>query len=213
MLKPFKPQTAAQPIRKASPFSRIRDAQVPSYKSPFFTAREVVNVRGEVVKVDGHYTIQILRCKYVSGLKGEYFIVEGKVLESDVETLQAGSTASWRQSLTGQYPNVAMGNILQFCLAALQIQIEDKVEAGVATQALCARWQELTGSSAEPEEILEVICSKQNPLRGFCVELTCSHKVTKAGKDFTVHSWAISRVTPPDLGDDEQAEYEVDAAQ
>lgn len=132
--------------------------------------------RGTPLSV-GKFKVEITKCQVLrTRAKGDAFIVEFKILESsDTVKHPLGSIRSWYQSL--QDSTIAFGEIKAFAAAVLGIPPSDK--EAIRTKV-----------DPEIETIMERAISAEQALKGAKVAVECTHKLTKAGKDFTRHDWA-----------------------
>lgn len=121
---------------------------------------------------EGHkYLLEIADVKMITSRKGDnLFCAEFVIHESDDPKLGPGFKPSW---LTNLKQDAAMGNIIVFVGAVNGIDSRDEpsLRANVT------------------EDVLEVVVSPKNPLRGRYVQVITKNKKTKAGNDFTMHYW------------------------
>jgi hypothetical protein len=105
--------------------------------------------------------------------RGKLFIVETTVNESDNPNIKAGEQRNWVQSfaLPSALPRIKtfIGTAMGLCP---QKQLKE-INAQIGT-VIC---EEAVGS--------------QNPLGGKKLKLSCTSKITRAGKDFVQHTWGI----------------------
>jgi len=130
-----------------------------------FTGIEKANPsEGGVYIVPGNYTVEVQKVKTgKTRANRNFFVVECKVLESDVALRPRGIDVSWMVMLD---QDSALGNIKQFCATATGSEMEDIDEAGV-----------------------EAVVGDDNPLKGTKLQIQATNIVTKAGRDFTKVRW------------------------
>lgn len=138
-------------------------------RSGLFTGANEAKVGGGgVYFLDGIYRVEVVRAFVMQSRKKEdLFIAEFKILESDNDARRAGMRCSWCVSLK---QDAALGNIKGFVAAATDTDPEDDQED----------W----------EEAIEMAVSKDNPLAGAIVDLEATTVKTRAGNDFTKHTWS-----------------------
>lgn len=119
---------------------------------------------GGIYFLAGLYKVEVEKVFTLRSRKGDdLFIVECKILESNVAARAVGSKASWVVSLS---QDSALGNIKGFCLAA----------SGDPETVI-------------DEAAVEFAVSSVNPLAGTVLDLQCTDILTRAGKPFTLHKW------------------------
>jgi hypothetical protein len=129
----------------------------------------------------GTYKVEIEEVKLKTARDGvEVFIISAKVLESTNSERPAGCKASQVIKLRPDLMDTALSNIKQFLGTAMGIANPDLYvpEDG---QDLAEFW----------EQSFELAVSSDQPLEGLQLGLNCTNKLTKAGKDFTVHNWSM----------------------
>jgi hypothetical protein len=120
---------------------------------------------GGVYWLPGQYVVEIAKVAVVEGRKGdEFFVVEGKNIQSNNPERPVGATCSW---VVNTDLDAAPGNIKQFISAAGQCD-----------------------ASEVDEDSVEASISSDNPLCGEKVSLTVVTIKTKAGNDFSKHVWS-----------------------
>lgn len=131
---------------------------------------------------EGVFLVQLKKSFGKKGFKGETFIAELKVLESDNEKIKVGTTRSFVQKLSPhEYPEMAYGNVADFMRHGL------------------ASWMDAAGMDRPksvddidlPDDVADAICSEDNPIQDIVLVLECTTIVTKKGNDFTKHKWAV----------------------
>lgn len=117
---------------------------------------------GGVYWLPGQYLIEVQVVKLVEGRKGdEFFIVEGKNIESSNPDRPTGALCAW---VVNTDLDAAPGNIKSFLKAATEA---DEVD----------------------EEGIDAAISSDNPLAKSQVRLSVVTIKTKAGNDFNKHVW------------------------
>jgi hypothetical protein len=133
---------------------------------------------GNVYFLHGIYKVEVLEVKLLRSRKREdLYIVEVLILESDNPERKPGMKASWVVNLK---QDAALGNIKGFLGSALGV---DPYDAEALKEAFLENGKDTT------EAVAEQSVSADNPLKGTALKLTCINKKTKAGMDFTVHTW------------------------
>lgn len=138
----------------------------------FDNIREAKVSNSGVYFLPGLYRVKITECKMIeSRKKVDMIVVEAMILESDVPTRKPGTKAAWVLNMT---IDAAMGNFKGFLAAAMGQDPSDEEEVD---------------KLVTKEAALRAI-SDENPLEGVELRLVCVNKVTKEGKDFTLHQWS-----------------------
>lgn len=115
----------------------------------------------------GEYLVKINAIKYNKGFKGEFYIIECILEESDNEKMIVGRT--YNQVINLSRKETGPGNVKAFLAAALDVDPKDE----------SVKWGELA----------EKACSEENPFAGLQMRLKTFERQTKAGGVFTVHQW------------------------
>lgn len=139
----------------------------------------------------GNYLFKVNRVKAIESQapgKDSFFVAELKVIESeavedDIKPNRPGSDASWLVELPGEYPDLALGNIKAFLLAAYGSLAAAAGEEGPESD------DDIDDGAAE-----EAV-SEENPLAGVYVEGRAYHKKTNKNGVFTRINWGV----PTDL--------------
>lgn len=152
--------------RKKSWRERIAGAK-PSEKKPWV--------------IPGLFTVDLEACKMVESQNGdECFVVETRMVESNVDERPVGGEMSWVVNLDGKFPESAAGRVKAFILAATGFDDGDLDE----------------------EEFMklvdEIVDEKKNPLAGTRMRLEATHNDSKT---FTRTTW--SKLRDPQAADDE----------
>lgn len=147
---------------------------------------------------DHHFKIQILKVVSKDGRDDDYFIIEGKVLESDCDKQGPGFCAS---QVIGESADMAPGNVADFLRASWAVYSRDP-ENGL---------DELDPNNDEDwediEDMYEAAAGEDNLLMDTIVYLKTKGIITKEKKNpFTVHKWSADR--PDSWGDEEVEEDE-----
>lgn len=148
-------------------WSRIKDAQVFG--------------RGQYLK-PGNYKLRVLKMFTIrTRKKGDAFIVDFEVIESDNPEIKVGSTRNWYQGLGDE--DIAFPAIKEFMLRLFGFEedegdeeFEDSLDELLET---CAddKWK-----NEEDED---------HPLHGKTIAVECYMKETQKGNPFTVHNWSV----------------------
>jgi hypothetical protein len=135
---------------------------------------------------DHHFKIAIVKCVDKDGRDDDYFIVEGRVLESDCPKQQEGYCASQVVKLSR---DTAAGNVANFLRAAYGVFSTDP-ENGLdpLDPEDDDDWEDLG-------EMYNVACGEDNVLSNIEVYLKTTGIITDKGKGhpFTVHKWSMDR--------------------
>jgi hypothetical protein len=130
---------------------------------------------GGIYWLPGRYLVEIDTVKLFESRKGkDLFIVVGKNIESDNEERPIGSKPSWVVSLD---QDAAPGNIKGFFAAVLGVNHTDLGDDD---------WQKVWSRATDED----------NPLCGFVAKLECVMIKTRAGNDFTKHTWTAHDELP-----------------
>ncbi len=130
----------------------------------FDTIKEAKISGGGVYLKPGHYKVEICDIKSLMSFKKQpLYIVEVKILESNVPELAPGMHASWCVNLNDA---PAMGNIKAFIVAATKCEEEEVTP-----------------------EVAELTCSEAQPLRGYELRGEVAEVTTKKGTPFSKHFW------------------------
>jgi hypothetical protein len=137
--------------------------------------------RGSYLPPDGVYYLKVNRTLTKDTQRsGPAFIAEFTVIHSEHDAVTDGQKKSWFQGLKDK--NVAFPAILEFMAALLGIDVKDK-EAFDDFKGKIKPILKEAGNYDGPDE--------DHPLHGETIKVTTWSKETNAGKDFTVHDWAI----------------------
>lgn len=127
---------------------------------------------GGVYFLPGVYKVRVKKVHMLqSRKKDDLYIVEADILESNNSDRPPGSFASW---LVNMKHDAALGNIKGFLAACNGIDAAD---------------QEKIDEEID-DDVADYSISEDNPLAGTEVELICTNIKTKAGGDFTLHTWS-----------------------
>lgn len=118
----------------------------------------------------GRYAVEITKCKDVEGRSGDlFFIVELKIQESDNSAVSVGAAYSQVIKFNNDMGPI---NVKRFILAANGFDPNDAAN-----------------DDEVGEDEVEFVLSEEQPLAGLVMDLQCDMIKTKAGKDFTKHTW------------------------
>lgn len=152
--------------------------------------REEKNEKGETIQVfdrEANYRVQIRRCLYKVARppkKGEYYIAEFTVLESDNPKIPTGSRRTWMQSMDTDAGSTAVPAFVFACLGLDRGNAEDlakikKVEADDELASLIA---------STLEDPTDNAC--ENALKEFEVNVVVREIITKQKQQkFNLHVW------------------------
>ena len=139
------------------------------------------STQGGLYFAPGNYTAQIQRCKMIRTLAGEdAFVVEFRVIKSDVAVLGPGSEPSYYVGMGGKYPALSLGNVA------------DLMRAGLAALAISAGEEHPPIKQIELDTLTcESITGADNILAGVILDVYAFNKPTKDGSDFTRIKWRV----------------------
>jgi hypothetical protein len=133
----------------------------------------------------GNYLLQIKAVKEQKSEFGnrKFFIAEVRVVESkktdpEIEPNGVDTEPSWLVELPGKYPELALGNIKNFLLAAYGSQAE-------------AEGEDAPGEDDIDEAAAEAAVDEDNPLEGTYIAAQAFQKKTRGGGDFTRINFSI----------------------
>jgi len=150
------------------------------------TAEAELSERGIYLTAGGTYLLEVKKTIFKTTRKsGDAFIVEFRVVESDMPQHRPGSRATWFQSLRDR--SVALPSIKAFMLALFQIESGD------------LETPEVQGFLATLDETLMEACETETMFEGHRVRVSTEAVVTKKGLDFTRHNWGSWEGQQPDL--------------
>lgn len=135
--------------------------------------------KGVYLDAGGDFLLEVNKCivKHTRG-KGDAFIVEFKVLESNKEKNTVGSKCSWYQGITNT--DVAWPAIKEFTYALLGKDYSNKDDRKYCEEKI----------DPKIEELVDAAVGDDNKFKGMKVRVQTSSKITKEKKvDFTVHTW------------------------
>lgn len=141
----------------------------------------------------GNYVVKLGTVDFKSTRKGDAFIVETEVVESDCASRGAGSRPSYVVMIKREYFETCMGDIKAFAAAILGIDNADAYNDPVteADRKNTPQGQDpqITANNRFWEEALEYLVSPSQPSKGTTIRVNCTLRTTKAGKVFTKHIW------------------------
>lgn len=121
--------------------------------------------RGGCYPEPGVYDVEIAKCKRIETKeKQPAFVVELNILRSGNEKRPVGTTMDWFVDVSKLS---SPGNIADFCLAAFTALGQKTTSAELSS------------------EVIKLVTSEANPLRGAKLRLVATMIKTRAGKDFT----------------------------
>lgn len=127
---------------------------------------------GGIYVEPGAYVVEILKCKAGSGRKGDFFVVECLIHESNNPARPVGSTMDWFVDMRHE---PSPGNIVAFVMAAMKCE---KTEV--------------------TKEAVLIVTSERQPLKGLKMRMTAANIVTKEKKqNFTKVKWAALETVAP----------------
>jgi hypothetical protein len=135
--------------------------------------------QGGIFFKQGNYVVEIKKVENRTTRKGDTFIIETEILESDNPERPAGCKPSQVIVFKPDIIETQMGDVKQFIGAVLGIEDADSYvpEDG---QDLDSFW----------EEALEGAIGDDQPCAGVKLRLNCTNRATKAGGNFTKHVWS-----------------------
>lgn len=120
----------------------------------------------------GEYVVRLQAIKHIqTRMQKDAFVVETRIVESNVDKLPAKSECSWMVTMD---KDAAPGNIVGFVVAATGCTPEEVDEAGVLA-----------------------LVGKDQPLAGHFMRISAFNKPTRDGKPFTRVKWQM--LTPEEL--------------
>lgn len=141
--------------------------------------------QGNYFPQDGSFKLRVIRSFTIkTRTKGDAFIVDFEVLESNHDEVKQGDTKNWYRSL--QDPDIAFGNIKEFMMALLSIDDLDEDEMASFEEELPGLMEE-AGSDEWNSKKMDV---EEHPLNGRTIGLETRGVLTREGKEFTVHDWS-----------------------
>ena len=153
--------------------------------------KDARSTQGGVYFTPGRYpVVQVLRCKMIKTQeRHDAFIAECRILvaddtytkkEGEEAPLQAGDEPALYVDMDGKYPDLSLGNVMDF------------MRAGLASLA------EQHGQEHPPVEQIEVgkdeansVTGAENLLAGVLLSVTAFNKPTREGRNFTRIKWAV----------------------
>lgn len=147
-----------------SAFKGFDEAKV-SQRNPNFPAGE-------------NFLVEVEACKLVTNHQGQdFFVIEAEVLESSTNAMKPGTVGAQVIGIPGKY-RMGFSNVKAFLAAANGIDPSnnDAVEAALGGE--------------QGMQVAAFAVSDDNPLAGVKLRLRTSLTQTKAGNDFTIHSWS-----------------------
>lgn len=131
----------------------------------------------------GTYKVKIHEVsQLVSRKKKDLVIIEAEILESDVPARPKGTR--WSQVLNFTDHEAAPANFKQFLCAANGVDADNDEEVEAFDKKM-AKFGGLDGLG-------ELAVGKDNPMKGIVMPLVCANVTTKAGNDFTTHTWGLA---------------------
>ena len=130
----------------------------------------------------GKYKLKLLKCFTLETRnKGDAFIAEFEVLESDNDDIQVGSTKNWYQGVRDK--DIAFSSIKEFMKYLMQVDESDE-----------ENWEEFEEKLPEimediSQEKFKQLDAEDHPLHGRLINVECYMKKTREENDFTVHKW------------------------
>jgi hypothetical protein len=110
----------------------------------------------------GNYKVSIIKVITKTKLDGgNAFIGECKVLESDNPEVPVGSQQSFYRDLNSKFPDMVLKQIAGFVLAACEARDGAEAPEGVS------------------DELMDHVCSEENPLAGAKLNVRAIEKVSK----------------------------------
>lgn len=135
---------------------------------------------------DQHFKIAIIKCIDKEGRDDDYFIIEGRVVDSDCEKQGEGYCASQVIKLS---LDTAPGNTADFLRPAYSVFSQDPENGLEPLDVDCEEdWEEL-------EDMYNVACGEDNVLMDTEIYLKTTGIITDKGKGhpFTIHKWYTDR--------------------
>ena len=130
---------------------------------------------GGVYFLVGLYRVEIERVLTKRSRKGaDLFIVETTILESNNSDRPEGISCSW---IVNRSNDAALGNIKKFLAATQGLDPADPDNEDQINEEVTA-------------DVVEFAVSDENPLEGIVLDLEATNIKTRAGGDFTLHTWS-----------------------
>lgn len=130
--------------------------------------------------VPGLYTLRVRNTLDKTTRKGRAFIVEFEVVESSNSTHYPGQRVTWFQKLLDL--NIAMGAIKEFCGAVFEKDLAVEADRHAFDTQIAPS---LAG-------IMEK-ATTENSLAGAVIRCEVTQVKTKAGTDFSRHTWMVAK--------------------
>lgn len=135
---------------------------------------------------NGSFVVDIQRCVTNSGIKGNFYIIEFEIVESDHPQMRPGTLASQRIKMNTSAP----GNIKNFLKAAV-IGAGLVSSAEEADEALGCEYDKKGNVTRDNgQEVAIASVSEDNPFANTRLRVRTKGVNTKTGGRFTVHSWS-----------------------
>lgn len=165
-----------------NPFGGIGNQAAPNRRGQFFQYNED--------KTPARYLVDITSIKHQSGAKGQFFILESKLIETDARKNDGspifgeGTMMVNMIKLGGQYADSQLGKIKGILLAAAFARADEK------------------GVKRPPESLIDgdfvVKVCDSNVFEGTRLAIEATHTLTRDKKDFTI----VLAFAPKDVGVD-----------
>jgi hypothetical protein len=148
---------------------------------------------GGIFYEPGNYLVRLGKIDFKSTRKGDTFIVETEIVESDCATRGPGSKPSYVVVVKREYFETCMGDIKAFAGAVLGIDDVDGYQESITAddRANTPLGQDplVTATNRFWESVLEELVGPTQPCKGMLIRLNCTMRTTEKGKLFTKHVW------------------------
>lgn len=126
---------------------------------------------GDYITGSGEHVVEIKQIKFKESDTDSrvWFVVEFTVLETTSESVKKGEVYAWVHDMTNKF--FGASHVKQFIAAAIGFEPKSQEAKDIGRDTVEEAWAE------------------DQPFTGEKVNLETRNKKTKAGHDFTVHSW------------------------
>lgn len=127
---------------------------------------------GDYINAYGDHVVEILAIKFKESDTDSkiFFIAEYKVLETTSDKVQVGEAYAWVHDMTNKF--FGASNTKMFIAAAIGFEVKSDKAKALTRKDVEEAWGE------------------DQPFAGEKINLNTKNRKTKAGNDFTVHTWS-----------------------